>query len=267
MENLSYNLKLMCDQYASIAHVCREIEINRQQFNRYLNGETRPSAHSLRRIAGFFAIPATDLDLEPQVFARRHSTGRNHTLPEMGLSSNDAIAKADRYCGWYHTYYRCTGYHKAIIRGFVKIYQDGDVTRSKVLDRYYWRHCPRSKTTPIVYYKMNGVVTQTGGFLYLLDSHKGLNANYTMTCLYSSYSDHIDMLNGVMIGVSNYLDRRPFASNIAYVAVDRAMSLRDAVRQCGIYPEDAKEIPKVIRTLVRNRVNRDVGVLMATGLS
>ena len=40
-DHLSKNLRLLCAQHGSIARVCREIEINRQQFNRYLSGENR----------------------------------------------------------------------------------------------------------------------------------------------------------------------------------------------------------------------------------
>ena len=87
-----------------------------------------------------------------------------------------------------------------------------------------------------------------------------------MTCLYPSYGEHVSLLNGLMIGVSYYLDRRPFASNIAYVAVEKGISLQDAVRQCGVYDEASGTIPKDVKHIVRNRISKDLGILAAQGM-
>ena len=42
-ENFSINLRIICDQQISVAHICRKMEINRQQFNKYLSGQIYPS--------------------------------------------------------------------------------------------------------------------------------------------------------------------------------------------------------------------------------
>jgi len=42
-EALSVNLARLCEGKGSIAAVCRATQINRQQFNRYLSGETVPN--------------------------------------------------------------------------------------------------------------------------------------------------------------------------------------------------------------------------------
>lgn len=265
-KNLSRNLRVLCDRHGSIAEVCRRIDINRQQFNRYLSGETRPSGSILRKIADFFRVPGADLDLDVSLFARRHDRQQGAKVAHLGFGSAGEAGQLDRYCRYYHTYFRWTNHHKAIVKGFARIYRDGDVMRSKVLDRYIQKDEPILRK-PVYYYKMNGLVSLAGGFLYILDNHKGLNESYTMTCLYPSYTDQVSILTGMMIGVSSYLDRRPFASNLAYVAVDHNASLIDAVRQCGVYPEDSEHIPRVIRHLVQNRIKSDLGVLIARGLS
>ena len=266
MDHLSKNLRLLCAQRGSIARVCREIDINRQQFNRYLSGENRPSAQILLKIADFFEIPVEDLDLKSDVFSRRlHQEPSRHAIP-FGFGSAQHAPALTRYCGWYHTYFRSANYQGGIIKGFARITQDEGITRSKVLDRYYWRERRQVKKAPITYYKMNGVVTLNGGFLYILDQHKGRNESYTMTCLYPSYGEHVSLLNGLMIGVSSYLDRRPFASNIAYVAVEKGISLQDAVRQCGVYDEASGTIPKDVKHIVRNRISKDLGILAAQGM-
>jgi transcriptional regulator with XRE-family HTH domain len=52
----SEKLRSLVGQEKSIAHVCRELLINRQQFNRYLSGETMPSEQNISKLSGYFGI-------------------------------------------------------------------------------------------------------------------------------------------------------------------------------------------------------------------
>ena len=58
------NLRLLSSEYPSIAGLCRELGINRTQFNRYLSGESFPRPDVLHRICEFFGKDARIL-LEP----------------------------------------------------------------------------------------------------------------------------------------------------------------------------------------------------------
>ncbi|MHC9237874.1 helix-turn-helix domain-containing protein [Pseudooceanicola sp. 502str34] len=58
------NLRLLSGQYPSIAGLCRELGINRTQYNRYLSGESFPRPDVLHRICEFFNTDARIL-LEP----------------------------------------------------------------------------------------------------------------------------------------------------------------------------------------------------------
>ena len=51
-ENLAY----LCGFHASIAEVCRRLAINRQQFNKYLAGTSRPSRCNMRRICDMWGV-------------------------------------------------------------------------------------------------------------------------------------------------------------------------------------------------------------------
>src|SRR3990167_1650933 len=66
---LGSNLKLLCSHYRSIAEVCRKLAINRAQFNKYLSGQSRPTAHNLKRICDFFGVEAYELNLPGEQFA------------------------------------------------------------------------------------------------------------------------------------------------------------------------------------------------------
>lgn len=58
------NLKILCAPYGSVSALCRELGINRTQFNRYLSGESFPRPDILHQICRFFDVDARIL-LEP----------------------------------------------------------------------------------------------------------------------------------------------------------------------------------------------------------
>ena len=55
-EDFRKNLRFLCGMYKSVAEVCRRIDINRQQFNKYLGGQAVPSSYNLRKICTFFGV-------------------------------------------------------------------------------------------------------------------------------------------------------------------------------------------------------------------
>lgn len=58
------NLRRLSESYPSVAGLCRELGINRTQFNRYLSGESFPRPDVLYQICSFFDVDARIL-LEP----------------------------------------------------------------------------------------------------------------------------------------------------------------------------------------------------------
>jgi transcriptional regulator with XRE-family HTH domain len=58
------NLRQLANRYVSVSKLCRDLGINRTQFNRYLSGESFPRPDVLHRICSFFELDARIL-LEP----------------------------------------------------------------------------------------------------------------------------------------------------------------------------------------------------------
>jgi transcriptional regulator with XRE-family HTH domain len=52
------NLRRLAQQYSSVSELCRQLGINRTQFNRYLGGESFPRPDVLDRICRFFEVDA-----------------------------------------------------------------------------------------------------------------------------------------------------------------------------------------------------------------
>ncbi|MGR3502864.1 helix-turn-helix domain-containing protein [Pseudaestuariivita sp.] len=71
------NLRILCQDAPSISALCRELGINRTQFNRYLSGESFPRPDVLHKICAFFDVDARIL-LEPVADIRQADTDVLH---------------------------------------------------------------------------------------------------------------------------------------------------------------------------------------------
>ena len=59
--SLAANLRLAASFLPSVSQLCRDIGLNRQQVNKYLNGHSHPSPYNLRRIAAYLGLDPTFL--------------------------------------------------------------------------------------------------------------------------------------------------------------------------------------------------------------
>ncbi len=87
------NLRQLASGYRSVSELCRQLGINRTQFNRYLSGESFPRPDVLDRMCRFFDVDARILlkpldEIEPttnhpasEIFDRFLATGAEKTLP------------------------------------------------------------------------------------------------------------------------------------------------------------------------------------------
>lgn len=82
--NLARNLRRMCPQWGDIEVVCREMGMNRTQFEKYLHGKAMPSRRSIEKICAYFAVT------EEELFARE--AGERHFERKGG--EQDAITTA-----------------------------------------------------------------------------------------------------------------------------------------------------------------------------
>jgi transcriptional regulator with XRE-family HTH domain len=55
------NLRRVCESHASVTAICKAIGMNRQQFSRYLSGQTLPNAMSLHKICSYLGVNEQDL--------------------------------------------------------------------------------------------------------------------------------------------------------------------------------------------------------------
>lgn len=134
-EDFVRNLRLLCNYYRSVAEVCRRLDINRSQFNRYLKGRNLPFTHTLRKFCTFFGVeeheilmPSTQFELLVQ--ARPKATATNQSsLPEtqhlehLKQASTNTL---DKYLDYYFETYLSMTYPDQILRTLVYLEKQAD---------------------------------------------------------------------------------------------------------------------------------------------
>lgn len=123
------NLRHLVTRYPSVAALCRDLDINRTQFNRYLAGESFPRPDVLHRICVFFGVDARIL-LEP-VEALQGPTMDLLAHPFIAASFGEAathVPESALPSGFYRFSRRSFTDQSRFIQGLVRVFRDNDST-------------------------------------------------------------------------------------------------------------------------------------------
>lgn len=262
----SRNLAYLCSFYPSIAEVCRRLGMNRQQFNKYLGGEVRPSRHNMRCICDFFGVTESEMLLDHGRFAEIIALRKPPVasdVPVEPMAHIDAILREskslDRYVGYYFRYFYSFGHPGFIVKSLASLFEkDG---------RYYWKNIeiwrsggPGFAATTTKYL---GAAVLLGERIFIVEYESMLKGSITQATLYPSYHTRITHLRGIQTGAPTFRGRKPGASLVLLEYLGRTIRVRDALRGCGLYPDGDPAIDSGIRELIANRVPDGSWVLEA----
>lgn len=264
-DEFARNLSYLCGYYPSIAEVCRRLHVNRQQFNKYLSGQVRPSRHNMRRICDFFGVTESEVMLEHPRFVEIISLRRRpvSTAALAGpLEHIEALyaqsGDLERYVGYYYRYFYAFSYPGYIIKSLARIFEkDG---------RYYWRNIERLQergaegtTTG----KYAGAVFFLAERIFIVEYDQLLRNGITQVALYPSYHTKIDYLRGIQTGEPAKRGRKPAASLVLMEYLGTGIDIRKALLASGLFPGDSDAISPKIRGLITNRIPEGSYVLEA----
>ena len=146
----STNLSRLCAGQRSIAAVCEGLNINRQQFGRYLAGRSLPNKSNLRKICRYFGIAAGDLFAESNARTSDPPTGDisgiDHEQTRALLKRLFAEPAASLKPGLYFAHFADPSHPGALMRSTVVVRRDGRHLTFRRLTAYceaknsYWSH-------------------------------------------------------------------------------------------------------------------------------
>ncbi|HSH41898.1 MAG TPA: helix-turn-helix transcriptional regulator [Arenicellales bacterium] len=265
---LSVNIAHLCSYYPSIAEVCRRLGINRQQFNRYLAGQSRPSRHNMRRICDFFGVTESEILLEPAQFAKLVSLRRQPLSADESLAGPlrhvEALYQASgslaRYTGYYFRYYYSFGYPGMVIKSLAVIAErDG---------KYFWKNVEVARRDGSgnagALSKYDGIVLLLADRIFVIEYESLLRNSITQMTLYPSHQMRVDHLTGIQTGAPVRRGRKPGASLVMLEYLGRDVDLRKALAECNTIPEEDVD-PEILR-LIRNHIPPGQHVLEAEQL-
>lgn len=245
----SQNLRFLCAEAPSIAQICREIGLNRQQFNRYLSGAGLPSAHNLRRIARHFDVGEADLFTDPDHFAaaRRPTTAPKLPAPllHIGAGFADQARPLRRFLGTYHGYFCTPTWPGQVLRSLIHLKEVDGYVVSHTFERAHASDGSiRQRSTYL------GLVAERGGRLCLTERPRNTVGALSETILMPEHPHQISYLQGLVLGVSAGANRRPFSTRTVWVRLEEKRTAREALADVGALPKDSPRLdPKVRRLL------------------
>lgn len=248
--DFSDNLRSLCAEYGSVAKVCREIGINRQQFSRYLNGNGMPSAHNLRRIARHFAVSEADLFVASDEFTRRHILHQKRIargpVDLMMGPFRDQARLMRRYLGFYHGHFLTPSWDGMVLRSLIWLYEKDGFVMTRSLERVTTADgSTRQKS------RYEGVAKQGGNRIYAVEQEMVREGSLVETILTPSHRQEVKYLRGLTIGVAWRPHVTPYTSRVIWKRLEERISARDAIRACGAFRLDSREIDPTIRSFLK----------------
>ncbi len=124
-ENIAANLRRLCKEHASVSAVCRDLRINRTQFERYLQGQTVPNKATAKLICDYFHIDEAELYQD-----HGSSEARVPGLPPVSESLFNQLIRPPSpsiASGTYFTYFSIPGRDDLLVRSVTFIRRDAEL--------------------------------------------------------------------------------------------------------------------------------------------
>lgn len=259
-QNLSENLRLLCSYKKSISNICRELDLNRQQFNKYLSGKTAPSSNNLRKICDYFGVEEHEIVLPVDEFSEminsRPSAALEKQISRPEIECLDQLMAEDnvglpKYEGAYFIYYHSTSYPNKILKGYGVLYEED----GKHFFKWIERLSPRGSGARVGFlYKIKGIVMSMGNRIFISGYEQVLKNEMAHLILFPTYKNKVAQLAGLMLGVSGSDSREPVCQRVLLSYLGKNMNHREALRSCGIYDVDSDEVDPDIIARVQNQI-------------
>ncbi len=262
------NLKLLCSYYPSIAEVCRRLRINRQQFNKYLGGQSQPSRHNMRLVCEFFGVEEAEILMPHRRFAelvrlRPRQRAEAAQLPDHLAHVERLVARGssrlDAYVGYYYRYFYSYGFRGQIIRSLCLLGRHGEHYYTKSLGVLAPRHPGKHA---VVRFKYLGLPLLINDRIYLVEYETHLTDMLATTILFTSYRKRVDWLMGVHCGIAGNRSHLPAAGRVLFEYLGEDIRLRQAMRNCGMFPADSDAIDPAIKARISNELGPGESVLL-----
>lgn len=254
MVNFAANLRHLCDQKGSISFICRKIQINRQQFNKYLSGKHLPSSANVRIIANHFSLNAEML-FEPHEDFRAVIDGnffntfsRLRNMPAVQgflstiLSTPDSVEQS--LVGIYDRYHFSSIYPRKILRASFCIYRGSDMLQHSYVERFPSHDTP-DKTAYT--FKYHGFVLPIQGRVFTVDFETAQRNEMTFGIFSTVQRNSKRFMMGITSGIAATMFRQPFSTRLALHYRGPGLLKREDLARTTTLDMNDPSIPREVR--------------------
>lgn len=246
-EAMSVNLARLCETKGSIAAVCRATRINRQQFNRYLAGETVPNKRNREKICRYFGIEERELFSEPAAEPgnRTNETGGSWSHRELRAAMKHIYSEPQTSLkpGIYFAHFAIPQDQSSIMRSVLVVRSDGNLTTFRRLTgiseprRSWWSHFTGDH---------KGIIVERLHWLYFVALNwRGTREPSLLAVRWVPISE--PMLGGQALIMT---PSGPTLTAVVVTPCEKAMGFRAAVRASHVYSSSDPAIdPMVVDAL------------------
>ncbi|PKG63518.1 MULTISPECIES: helix-turn-helix domain-containing protein [Pseudoalteromonas] len=250
------NLKLLCSYFKSIAEVCRRLSFNRAQFNRYLNGQHKPSANTMLRICEFFGVEEFEIMLPHNQFKlliqvrpklQEEAVITNPENEHLKALEKSGTHDLDKYLGYYFEYYMSMAHPGKLLRTLVCFEKKGQKVYYQRTERII--ELPHNKAYHCIYLGMASFLVDR---IFMVDYESLTKHEISQTILFPTFKNRISQLKGLKIGVSGSGERMPICTRVIYEYLGASINVKKALSLCGLYNLSTNEIDDSIKLAVKN---------------
>ena len=244
--DFSRNLRSLCAETGSFARVCREIGINRQQFNRYINGHGMPSAHNLHRIARYFEVSEDDLRMDHKTFQENfvHKRAEVNMGPASIISDmfQNQANPLRRFLGSYYSYFQTPSWPDRIFRSLVRIKEDQGYVVS-----HSYENATSEDGTIRHRTRYAGLVALKANRIYQIERAYSDDEAISESILFPPHRQQVSYLKGQILGVAARPRFAPYSSPLVWKRIPERVSAREALQVTGVFPAHSEKIDPVVR--------------------
>lgn len=248
------NLRFLCSYKESISHVCRDLGINRSQFNRYLSGTITPRASLMRKICDYFGVEHHEIllpeaDFESLIAVRGVASGFHDQrvvdcVTRIVRSSDKRILDLQ---GTFFEYYNSFAKPGSVLRLLVRFEErDGIVEFTRMV-----RIGTPGESCQTLH-RYSGIAMMFGDRIFMHDHQRDRTLDLTQTILYPDFSGQVNVMTGMSLGVAANQQRSPCCARTYLERVPPLSTWRQNYRQCGLLNASKGEVPQAILDAIDN---------------
>lgn len=248
-EVFAQNLRSLCETRPSIASVCREMDMNRQQFARYLGGKGLPNTANLEKICHYFGIVEADLFRTDLTSVFEVANGHKHPLTRRVMEILEQEQPARLPAGSYFIDFTSPLHDNTIVRSVMILRSQGSLLGFRRLtgtgekQHTWWSQFDDDH---------EGLVLERRGFFYMMGINRLGSREPSMLVFRYAPTDRL-----MLVGHASIIGPEGPTIMVAVLTPTPAkMSMRAALKCARSYSIDTPEIPMdIVDQLATEREN------------